>query len=467
MASSNEEKMQAHETRKEISAASAPLSQFLQTERDVTWQEDGWTILSSEEAASEVSARPSNLSALKQLKRFLADVPRQDTNASFLSETPETTPETTGYHVDYPYYDADREPLEPSSSSSALIENEAPVVEVVIDESKEEGSTAKNVESDRYVYSYNEQLTISNDLVEYSANPDTQNAPNAELDPSNNIDKPEAPEINDEETENKEPVEVVVEELPHPQDKTVDEAVKEEEQEKPAEEEFNVEETEAPEVVAEDQTATVIKSTEENATYVVDLGDLASEAFERLDQGVETPELPQIVASKPKRAKRNVPKPQVDAKSLQHEPIQIEPASVTSGDEIVVGVNADSNTQAAELDVVVETSERSNEDESELLETLAEPTPVRHNRDAQSRLTIFQRFIKLVAKHAENEGRPRTEEVEYSHAAEVVSYECPRNEVENSTEQNWGDSVVLAIAPYYSPENDALGYVDSTIVSLR
>lgn len=471
MASSREENMQEREMREEVSASSAPLSQFLQTNQDSSWQEDGWKIFSSDDDGTNITARPSNLSALKQLKRFLADSPRQEDN-NFLSENTGAA-DSNSYHVDYPFYDGDRDDSNTSSTSSFFVDN-APNVVVNTRE-----TLSNNTPTMNSVCSNNELLTTSNELEGTPEEGDLGDA----------IDVVEEPLPKESSIEAETPEEVGAAMKEEVND-VVEEPVKEVHELEEASETLVQESTE--EVQKTEKRAEVqasfdaeIKTTEEategavndepleqgasnepseavqNArSFVVAFDDIASEAFDRLDQGIEHTELPEIAASLPKRAKKPA-KVEDGAKTslesemeLQAEPIHIEPAPIEPSEEIVVLANARP----------VQTPKPSERVVSPVLQEIPiEPASVRHHRDVNSRLTIFQRFVKLVA---EKEQRQREEETEYPYAApaDLVCYKQNEQGSQNEPEFDLGDSVVLAIAPYYSGEN-AQGF-DSTLVSL-
>ena len=89
------------------SGTRAPLSQYLQTDAE---QEEGWTVVSSDESENRTE-RQTNVSVLKQIKRFLSEDASPE--SSFLS--PEA--KSASYRVDYPYYDGEMN-AEPVGSNS-------------------------------------------------------------------------------------------------------------------------------------------------------------------------------------------------------------------------------------------------------------------------------------------------------------------------------------------------------------
>lgn len=91
------------------SGTRAPLSQYLQTDAE---QEEGWTVISSDESENRTE-RQTNVSVLKQIKRFLSEDASPE--SSFLS--PEA--KSASYRVDYPYYDGEMN-AEPDAQNSAV-----------------------------------------------------------------------------------------------------------------------------------------------------------------------------------------------------------------------------------------------------------------------------------------------------------------------------------------------------------
>ena len=92
------------------SGTRAPLSQYLQTDAE---QEEGWTVVSSDESENRTE-RQTNVSVLKQIKRFLSEDASPE--SSFLS--PEA--KSASYRVDYPYYDGEMN-AEPDAQSDLII----------------------------------------------------------------------------------------------------------------------------------------------------------------------------------------------------------------------------------------------------------------------------------------------------------------------------------------------------------
>lgn len=549
---------------------SAPLSRFLQANAD---QDDGWTIASSDdrETTEDHCERPRNLSVLKQLKRFLSD--EAEPNNAFLSET--NGFDSNNYRVDYPYYDGDPDPLERQVKETRL-PNASNTAAPTIVELKEQDAPKVSVR--RCEYSYNEELTLTNNSVTYAQSEREQyelkraeGFPNEISDPKKSDDdvnettasetpraeteeisnaasetetcaeenaeenveenaeedpafadgatqineqtnaNEEAQNVEDQDVENVSIVEIeerASEEISKAvseidvQNAPIEEnaPIAEDKNETSVEEETPTEETpgendgvsndlEAAKA-AEEQNAettindeTTLEETEANAvdssTYVVDFGELAEAAFKRLEQGIASPDEP-IVAATPKAKKRSAPKREkrelptresveetrseeiaaaqyVDSKEVVEE---LAAVNVFRGED-AVQERLQENTNAVPSDPQLDRTSVPNASSSHVLENAV----VRRNRDAVSRLTIFQRFVKLVAKRSEESEPNQTVNQEIARSVDsnarggldaYVSFSAscaPAQTDVPTTIGDYGESVVIAAAPCFTPES--------------
>ena len=346
-------------------ASSAPLSQYLKAGVDA--EDDGWTVFSSGETEKTASKRPRDLSVLKSIKRFLNDEASQE-NASPSSS------DGGAYRVDYPFYDGEPEP---QARESSAVE-----------------------------YAYDEQLTLEPSGVRY----ETLSEPKA------TYEEPQEPKARVEEKYSS-----LCQELDEPESvETLESCLAKNVETEPenASEELGFQEF--GKVVDEDLSAmapkTIIgeeiviaepcvesESSEESAdapgekTFIFDCSDIAKDAFERLDQGLEAPEPPLVVSNGKSSRKRE--------------------------SELFV--------QQEQLDEIPLT----------IITDCAEQSFVRRNRETPSRLTIFRHFVGLFNKRREEAPR----DVKTNEPTPVKEPEAL-----DSADVDYGQTVAFAIAPCFT-----------------
>ncbi|MBP5622859.1 MAG: hypothetical protein J6X44_12680, partial [Thermoguttaceae bacterium] len=231
---------------------------------NVDSDDDGWTIYASNEEEKPPVDRPRDLSVLKSIKRFLAEETPRDVDASSF--------DGSSYRVEYPFYDAEQ--------------------------------AARPTESPKAPYSYNEQITFEPDAVRYEK---VETAPNTD----ESIEEDSATEI------------VVGEKTGAPRE--LDEPENVEAKEVDAEEETPIvvegSALDAPRAVEE------IVVAPEKQSFVVDFGELVEPAFERLERGIDAPELPLIASFVKSRKRREAPS------APSREPVLNEPTFVVESVE--------------------------------------------------------------------------------------------------------------------------------------
>ena len=294
--------------------------------------DDGWTVYASNEEEKPPLDRPRDLSVLKSIKRFLAEESPRDVDAS-------SPFDGSAYRVDYPFYDGEQSP--PPQET-------APVA-----------------------YSFNEQITFKPDAVRYEkveAAPDSHEHMEADSAERVDGDVSTAPEeLNESE---------IVETM---------EAV--------AEEPRGVPETPARD---ESRANEEIALAPEEQPFVVEFGEFVEPAFDRLERGIDAPELPLIASFVKSRNRRETPSAQSQEQVFNEESF------------------------------VVESDQ---------------PTSVRRDREPKSKMTIFRRFVSLLGKKEEKESLPCD--------APATSSE-PVERSDGRSAADYGETVAFAVAPTFS-----------------